>query len=164
MESPEKNKKISFTKHPYKLSTITSPPSLLYPMRFLKNKIIRSKLNINRKPTRSATKKVIIESPETAASPIKFLTPVEPILKTNKIRKTQNTTTSVSIPKYQTKESTLKTKNLVRNYAKAICNFATGPLAQPYIISILKGQNFSLINVKSFMNYACEIKRSVDGM
>jgi hypothetical protein len=57
----------------------------------------------------------------------------------------------------------LCTKNIVKNYGKAICNFSFSSAAQPYIQDILKREKFS-INLEDFLHHLNSKKDSIDSI
>ncbi len=60
-----------------------------------------------------------------------------------------------------TSQASLATKNIVKNYGKAICTFATQPLANPYLYEIVGKYGLS---VADFVGYINSIKESIDGL
>jgi len=60
-----------------------------------------------------------------------------------------------------TQESSRATKNIVKNYGKAICTFAVSNAAIHYLISILEKEQLGL---EDFTNYINQTKDSIDGL
>ena len=52
-------------------------------------------------------------------------------------------------------------KNIVKNYGKALCSFGSSHIAIPYIEAIISKKSYDFINVKEFMAY---IKGKKDGV
>jgi len=65
------------------------------------------------------------------------------------------------IPGYSTiPETSRATKNIVKNYGKAICNFATSQIAIPYLTQLIKDD----IQLTDFVAYVSQIKESIRGL
>jgi len=60
-----------------------------------------------------------------------------------------------------TPEASRATKNIVKNYGKAICSFAVSHTALPYLTEILGRDHLPL---NQFVRYINEIKDSIDGL
>jgi len=53
------------------------------------------------------------------------------------------------------------TKNIAKNFGKAICNFAVSPLAEPYLLPLLNKEG---IDIAFFKGYLSGIKSDIDGL
>ena len=53
------------------------------------------------------------------------------------------------------------TKNIVKNYGKAICNFAASKLALPYLEPLIANEDF---NFEKFAEYCLEKKSTIDSI
>jgi len=62
---------------------------------------------------------------------------------------------------YSTSEASRATKNIVKNYGRAICAFALSKMALPYLKKILEKEGVSL---RQFTNYVKQIKGTIDGL
>jgi hypothetical protein len=60
-----------------------------------------------------------------------------------------------------TSEASRATKNIVKNYGKAICKFIASPLATPYLDAFLETENVSFRGFISFVNNS---KTNIDGL
>ena len=113
-------------------------------MRFLKTKIALA--TASRCKTHHKPKKLVATSPEatsTAGS--------SPVIK-KRNRVPGSTSTS---------QASLATKNIVKNYGKAICTFVTSSLANPYLYEIVGKYGLSPAD---FIGYINSIKDSIDGL
>jgi len=55
------------------------------------------------------------------------------------------------------------TKNIIKNYGRAICNFVALPVARDYLDNIIKKQNED-VSIEEFIEFAQENKGKVDSM
>jgi len=55
-------------------------------------------------------------------------------------------------------------KNIVKNYGKALCAFGSSAIAIPYLNSIIAKNGYDKIKVKEFANYIKEKKDSVNSI
>jgi len=60
-----------------------------------------------------------------------------------------------------TRKKARQTKNIVKNFGRAICNFTLSPIASPYLDPLLTEER---IERKEFINFVNERKRSIDGL
>lgn len=60
-----------------------------------------------------------------------------------------------------TPEATRCTKNIVKNFGRAICSFANSTLATPYLQPLLQKHNISL---SIFSAYVLKMKKNIDGL
>jgi len=58
-------------------------------------------------------------------------------------------------------EKVRATKNVVKNYGKAICSFATSEIARPYLLPICHKEN---IQVEDFIQYVMNHKEAIDSI
>jgi len=64
---------------------------------------------------------------------------------------------------YVTSERDRSTKNIVKNYGKAICSFACSEIGKPYLDSVLEKNNIQQKH-KEFIAYICKVKESIDSI
>jgi len=64
---------------------------------------------------------------------------------------------------YVTSERDRSTKNIVKNYGKAICSFACSDIGKPYLQSVLE-KNKIQQKQKEFIAYICKVKESIDSI
>jgi len=55
-------------------------------------------------------------------------------------------------------------KNIVKNYGKALCAFASSALAVPYLESIIAKHSYAFISIKAFMDYINEKKSNMNNI
>jgi len=80
----------------------------------------------------------------------------------NPMKKPQSPAKRQRVPGFSlTSEASRATKNISKNYGRAICSFALSPLALPYLGKILEEEGVSL---EDFINYIKEIKGTIDGL
>jgi len=58
-------------------------------------------------------------------------------------------------------EKVRATKNVVKNYGKAICSFATSEIARPYLLPIVHKEN---IQAEDFIQYVTNHKEAIDSI
>jgi len=63
---------------------------------------------------------------------------------------------------YVTSERDRATKNIVKNYGKAICSFACSEVGKPYLESVLEKHNIQ--QQKEFLAYISKVKESIDSI
>lgn len=54
-----------------------------------------------------------------------------------------------------------QTKNIVKNYGKAICKFSTSPMALPYLQDLIQAEG---VQLTGFVNFVNLIKDQIDGL
>jgi len=113
-------------------------------MRFLKLKIALA--TASRVKALDKPKKTVPASPPTTAS-----SSSSPVIK-KRVRVPGSSSAS---------QASLATKNIVKNYGKAICTFAVSHLALPYLHEIVGKHGLS---VAEFVGYINTIKDSIDGL
>jgi hypothetical protein len=59
---------------------------------------------------------------------------------------------------------TADSKNIVKNYGKALCSFASSKLALPYIESLVSKKGYEAVNIKKFMEDIKQKKESTNSM
>jgi len=62
---------------------------------------------------------------------------------------------------HRTPETILSTKNIAKNFGKAICSFATSKLAQPYLIPFLEQES---LKEKDFIKFIERAKDGIEGL
>jgi len=124
-------------------------------MRFLKNKIaLAAALNSKR-----------LEEVDMASSSLS--TEIEPKIEFISNSQMKNTKGNKKVKRkkilglYYTSEASRATKNIVKNYGRAICSFAVSHIAFPYLNQILKENDITL---DEFIRYVKEIKDKIDGL
>jgi len=63
---------------------------------------------------------------------------------------------------YVTSERDRATKNIVKNYGKAICSFACSEIGKPYLETVLEKHNIK--QHKEFLTYISKVKESIDSI
>jgi len=123
-------------------------------MRFLKKKIAFAAA-LHTKKLEKQEQAVLILPPQYEDASTKPSSPISsPESKGEKKRK--------RIPGFSsTPAASRETKNIVKNYGKAICTFAVSYPALPYLAVILEEQHLPL---EQFVKYINQIKDSIDGL
>jgi len=118
-------------------------------MRFLKNKIARANAS-SKQP--QGIQQLPSNPPTNPKSPLNAKKSPQPKASPKRQR----------IPGFNyTSEASRATKNIVKNYGRAICSFAISPMALPYLSDILEKEDVSL---SQFINYIKHIKGTIDGL
>ena len=63
-----------------------------------------------------------------------------------------------------TSETSRATKNIVKNYGKALCAFASSKLARPYIDAVIAKKGYEGVNKQKFMEQMKEKKETTNSM
>jgi len=61
----------------------------------------------------------------------------------------------------KTTSTSKATKNIVKNFGKAICSFASSDLAVPYLNGLVEKEG---IKVQTFISYVLDMKNKIDGL
>jgi len=120
-------------------------------MRFLKNKIAKANAAYLRNLQR-------LGSPQGSPLPNEKGSPEKkPVVSKVSLKRKRN-----RIPgTLYTPLSSLATKNIVKNYGRAICNFAASPLAVPYLLDLTAKEN---VRLEDFVKYVLSVKSSINGL
>ena len=129
-------------------------------MRYLKNKILRAQAQYQEpepKPTVSKLRRLHVSS-VVKDEPIK----IEEInIKFEEMQPRKRA--KAPIGETLTPMKSLCTKNIVKNYGKAICNFAISPTSKEYLNDILKKDRMK-ISVEDFLAHLNQKKDSIDSI
>ena len=122
-------------------------------MRFLKNKVLKSIIQ------------TFEEDPEDIEQSVSRELPGRAVLRTKKkiTKSVENDKKKRQrVPgKAATPEKARSTKNIVKNYGKAICGFAASNLALPYLEPLIGEQN---VKYSDFVQYANKKKDTIDSI
>ena len=126
-------------------------------MRILKRKIALAKASKtnNKKACTSKTKQqtsFIVENLQTLTT--SYITKETNTMRTPKRR---NRSSNVIL----TPETSRATKNIVKNFGKAICTFSSSNLALPYLNCLIEKEG---IEIQDFVNYVLNMKGKIDGL
>lgn len=113
-------------------------------MRYLKNKIALAQTL--RAPQTTSLKSVSLKSNSSLSQ-----------LTSNNTKKRTKTTAETRV----TPESYRATKNISKNFGKAICKFASSPLALPYLTTFAQREE---VNIGKFVKYIKSIQPKIDGL
>jgi len=120
-------------------------------MRFLKNKIAKALNFIQNLPSSGNSlpekPKEIKKTSESKRPTKRALPKPQPVIK-EKVG-------------YSTPERARATKNLLKNYGKAICSFAISELAHPYLLPIIEKEK---VEMKDFSEFVFNIKENIDSI
>jgi len=118
-------------------------------MRLLKKKIALANSLLSQKSPRTLrTRKASTTSTASSSNPSSPSSPS---------KKTREKTSGQHI----TPENARATKNISKNYGRAICSFAASHIAYPYLEKILENEG---ISSRVFLVYINEIKEKIDGL
>jgi len=121
-------------------------------MRFLKNKIAKAQEALEQRFLEAARikEKMIIQTPIIEQSISKE---VKEETQPKKRRRIEGL--------YFTSEKARSTKNVVKNYGKAICSFAVSDLALPYLNPIIMNEN---VKLEDFVHFVSSIKETIESI
>jgi len=117
-------------------------------MRFLKNKIARAEafLTLQNQQSQQEADKQTVSSPRISPK------------RQAAIRSDQNIS---NLKRISTLEDGRATKNIAKNFGKAICTFAMSNVAEPYLFPLLQRENLSFDAFKKQMDLT---KKNIDGL
>jgi len=122
-------------------------------MRFLKNKIARSLEHIQSLSNSGNS------SPESQEKPLESVESKRTTRRATAVSKQQPETKEKK--GYTTSERARATKDLLKNYGKAICSFAISELAHPYLLPIVEKER---VELKGFTEFVFNIKENIDSI
>lgn len=137
-----------------------------YFMRFLKNKVI-SKMALMPPQHESSEEEDIVETKVKVEEPQKLPMPEPPKKKESwkdPLSNYLNSRSSVFTLNSESQEATTNsnTKNIVKNYGKAMCSFAASNLSLPYLEIIVKSENIKLDRFKEYFRCKKELVGSIE--
>lgn len=118
-------------------------------MRILKNKVAKAQ--------KTTEVKIPSESPELNQKLISSFSYPNSITQTNNQPKKRSRVPGIPV----SSERDRATKNIVKNYGKAIASFASSTMAKPYLIPILEEHR---VKVDDFLEFASKAKESIESI
>jgi len=130
-------------------------------MRFLKNKINLAKFAADHDFLSTQDASIQVKCEEPSISPNKSLQSQEINSLPSQFHELPLSTRK---PRKNPTSPHASSKNIIKNYGKALCSFAASDLALPYIERIIEKRNFQFIKAKKFMEYINERKSQVNNI
>jgi len=130
-------------------------------MRFLKNKIALAAAFYAQKNEAPKTK---LPPPSFSSEdfiPVTIKIEIEPIDPIDPIKSVQKPKRKADPGSFYTSEASRATKNIVKNFGRAICSFAISHLALTYLEKILQKEGLLL---SQFIRYMKQIRATIDGL